>query len=578
MDSAESAHENVPSTPAGVDDPDDTLQVDLQPQATPPAPKPGCGVASAASPSTCCPTGWTQLTGDALVNTYQLNSWDVTAYCVFGYDSGDVVRLGSGNDLVYAGDSTDSVHGGPGDDNLRGEAGNDTLIGGPGGDLLNGGSNDDTIHGNAGADEIYGGIGNDTIRPGPGLDLAAGEDGNDIFVIGSPCEVSAGDVVSGGLGTDKVRSPLSRTQLTALGVTFSSIETFEVIAYDHSECLVVGTAIGAAGPVKPSGSLFTRMVPRDDGTVLAGHQFSVFSVGTTGTISTQQTGDAVMLAPTAHAFGVRDAEHDEFRIYDGAGSLEGAVSPVPAGTVFGMFPTSDHVAMLEVDEYDHDNVTFDGVRVLNLDGTQRSQYSAPDLQILRLTPTHVIHTNGTNLVKTDLDGVQAWSVARDIFNMDVSLGATSKFIAIYNGQGDRVYHFSENGAATATLVDGVTWDARISPNGVYSAVTVYRAAPATPRLYLFKDAALRYALAMPLVYANSLSVSDLGEVFVGGQDDDEDATVLVYHHDGNLLWQQGLSFERNGYRPMVVTAPAGNFFIAGQTSGLNAFAINRSPT
>ncbi|MCA9657790.1 MAG: hypothetical protein KC486_05560 [Myxococcales bacterium] len=479
---------------------------------------------------------------------------------------------------MFAGDDADSVHAGPGDDHVKGEGGDDLLRGGPGDDILYGGDDADTLLGNAGDDILHGEAGADTIHPGPGADAAFGGGGDDVFIVGSPCEVSAGDRIDGGSGSDKVQSPLTEAQLTSLGYSFASIETFEIIAYDHSECLVVDQPIGDPTPITPTGGgLFTRLAPRDNGTLLAGTGASVFDISAIGTATLKHSGDAATIAPTAHLYGVTDWSASEFKTYDSAGTLLGTVANVPPATYFKALPTSSHVLRGDVEVTDPETLTAVGFRALYSNGTQRSQVSAPSLGMTRLTPTHVVHTTATTLTKTDLDGNDAWSVTRSIFDLAPSMGATTRFIAIYRADPNHVYHFEENGSATSTTVDGQVWNVAISPDGDHSAATVHQTGQWAPRLYLFTNGQLNDAIELPVVYANSLAVTDQGEIMVGGQDSSDHGLLLFYAANGNLLWQESLGYEKNGYRPKVVASPSGDVIAVAQTLGLSVYSIDRSP-
>ncbi len=84
---------------------------------------------------------------------------------ISGTDAAEVLRLGYGNDNVYAGGGNDLVDGGAGNDYLVGQAGDDTLYGSWGNDTLDGGTGNDTLDGGAGNDTyLFGrGDGQDTI-------------------------------------------------------------------------------------------------------------------------------------------------------------------------------------------------------------------------------------------------------------------------------------------------------------------------------------------------------------------------------------------------------------------------------
>lgn len=103
---------------------------------------------------------------------------------------------------------------------------------GAGHDVVWAGEGDDLVIARFGHDVVFGGAGNDTLDGGPGRDVLIGGAGDDVFVIDASCEVASGDVVDGGAGTDKVKSHLSQSELVALGVTFTQVESFEEISED----------------------------------------------------------------------------------------------------------------------------------------------------------------------------------------------------------------------------------------------------------------------------------------------------------------------------------------------------------
>src|SRR5262249_53184750 len=72
----------------------------------------------------------------------------------------DVIKAGSGGDLVWAGGGDDRVDGGDG---------NDVLVGGSGDDLLKGGDGRDLLIGGFGADRIDGNAADDILSAGPTL-------------------------------------------------------------------------------------------------------------------------------------------------------------------------------------------------------------------------------------------------------------------------------------------------------------------------------------------------------------------------------------------------------------------------
>jgi hypothetical protein len=111
------------------------------------------------------------------------------------------------------------------------------VFGGRGHDTLFAGAGADQIHGGTGNDLLYGGSQNDVLVGGRGMDYMQGDAGDDVFVIRGTCEVSAGEVISGGAGSDTLYTPVSLASLTSLGVSVSSIEKIVI----NNSALQVGT-------------------------------------------------------------------------------------------------------------------------------------------------------------------------------------------------------------------------------------------------------------------------------------------------------------------------------------------------
>ena len=85
-----------------------------------------------------------------------------------------------------------------------------------------------SIVGGAGSDTLTGGAGNDTITGNGGADNLSGGAGNDTFIIDGANEGAAGEVITGGDGTDTVQFAASAT---AVGVTLSGVE---IIDFDRT--------------------------------------------------------------------------------------------------------------------------------------------------------------------------------------------------------------------------------------------------------------------------------------------------------------------------------------------------------
>lgn len=153
-------------------------------------------------------------------------------------DSGDTLRGGLGDDVIFGNGGDDVAYGEAGHDSLYGGVGDDTLYGGlaytdsiDGGDILYGQSGRDVLYGNGGndtliggnnSDSLYGGYGDDSlvggnlyaslgdggdlIVAGPGMDTVQGSEGNDTLYGGQAISDAsdAADIINGGSGNDVI--------------------------------------------------------------------------------------------------------------------------------------------------------------------------------------------------------------------------------------------------------------------------------------------------------------------------------------------------------------------------------------
>jgi Ca2+-binding RTX toxin-like protein len=127
----------------------------------------------------------------------------------FGTGGNDTIFAGAGADTIFGGTGNDFIDGGSADDTIVGDqARYDKTGGGPrgitlldeqngGNDVLKGGTGSDLIYGNAGNDTLEGGSGDDSLFASYGNDRIIGESGNDILV-GGP----GADFLDGGQGHD----------------------------------------------------------------------------------------------------------------------------------------------------------------------------------------------------------------------------------------------------------------------------------------------------------------------------------------------------------------------------------------
>jgi Ca2+-binding RTX toxin-like protein len=177
---------------------------------------------------------------------------------MYGGTGNDVVSGGSGQDRVYGGSGRDNVQGGTGNDRVYGDAGRDTVSGGSGNDFVEGGADADRLSGGAGQDRLYGGEGRDMLSGGSGHDWlfgGAGQDtlhggsGNDRFVFDTQLSQSSNvdviqdftasedrivldDAVFSRLGAGSAKGVIIQAELFVAGIRAQGAE--DRIIYDRA--------------------------------------------------------------------------------------------------------------------------------------------------------------------------------------------------------------------------------------------------------------------------------------------------------------------------------------------------------
>ena len=134
----------------------------------------------------------------------------------------EVVKAGSGSDLLTGGYASTTFHGNAGNDNIYGGYGNDVIFGGAGTDFLTGGGGNDDVDGEGDNDQVFGdypsdpnvsgndivkgGPGNDNVQGGLGADDVRGGDDNDGLHGDDPNLTAGGnDTLNGDDGDDQLQ-------------------------------------------------------------------------------------------------------------------------------------------------------------------------------------------------------------------------------------------------------------------------------------------------------------------------------------------------------------------------------------
>jgi hypothetical protein len=210
----------------------------------------------------CCIAGQVVLTGTSGDDFWSFSSTASTARCVLGnggHDDAylsagsDTVIFGSGDDYVTAREGPNRLLGGAGEDILKSGGGADTLYGGEGSDDLYAGGGADWIDGGGGDDHIQGQDGNDVILPGEGEDYVLAGNGDDRVVVRAPCELQAGEYLSGGSGTDTLVLPFSLAEAQAAGLVTAGFEHVVIEQHACEAACVAPPACSGNGSCVTSG-------------------------------------------------------------------------------------------------------------------------------------------------------------------------------------------------------------------------------------------------------------------------------------------------------------------------------------
>ena len=191
-------------------------------------------IAQSQTAATCCSPGMTVINGTGFSDLLWL-PWPGEV-CVFGQNGNDSIATGPGADVLVGGAGIDTLSAGFAGDVCLGGASSDiinlfvsgtTAYGEAGADAINI-YGDGVAYGNAGDDTIVGILGAQEIHPGPGRDTVQAGSGDDTVYIDDVCEVSALELLDGGLGYDTLYTPVPLSELAARGAIVVGFENVVV--------------------------------------------------------------------------------------------------------------------------------------------------------------------------------------------------------------------------------------------------------------------------------------------------------------------------------------------------------------
>lgn len=207
----------------------------------------GAGTFSVTVSSSTPPAAGTSVTADfSNFGSNQVVQFDASSITDSGAGYFTVTGGGAGDSISGTNHNTDgdTIYGGQGNDSLFGYIGNDTLYGGDG---------DDTIYGNNSGQGQSQGSDNDIIYGQAGTDTMYGNEGNDTFVYSATSEVTSGESIDGGSGSDTIRVE-GDTSFADLDFTtnVSSVEYLQIsagveAAFDYSQASNLSSLYGIHG-------------------------------------------------------------------------------------------------------------------------------------------------------------------------------------------------------------------------------------------------------------------------------------------------------------------------------------------
>lgn len=302
---------------------------------------------------------------------------------------------------------------------------------------------------------------------------------------------------------------------------------------------------------------------------------SLLAVSALGPVHITNTGGATRFpnfsAPRSMTLDVRGqfsaiVEGNTVGVYDRSGTLRYTQAREPAGYAV-VVPGTETLFLPEVGN-DPEKPRVSHARFYNASGLLH-RFPVPGLRVSRLTQEHLYYATLNQLIKVTLAGVEVWRINLALARFEVA-PSDNRLIGRVAGE-NRVTHINATTGAieSSTPLNGSFWNMTTSPSGEFSAASTKN------RLYIFEKGALRRNLDLPVKWAVSLAISNLGHVTVGAQQADHAAEVFLFGPPGTGAWRSSQATELSGYRPALTFAPSGQRFFVNRTSGLAAFDIIR---
>ncbi len=321
------------------------------------------------------------------------------------------------------------------------------------------------------------------------------------------------------------------------------------------------------------GNPFVYAAPQENGNILAlAHRGDVFNIsdGEARHVYNPETRASVVLSPSGDTFVVLGDQANKgiYTLLDASGatlgtpriSPRGYVRPIPGSSLI----FSPEYQMAGIGK----GVVVKG-RIVNAGGEIQSTFPAHGLQFHRLTPNHVFYATIKEFVKTKITGEEEWRIPLRVEKFEAA--NDGEHLIVNFGEDTRaVMHYLNKEQVAKTSFDSVVWNLAISPSGKFSVATTQKEA------HIFLEGVLQHSVALPVEFAISADISDLGEVVIGAQDEDHTGHLLLIDDAGGVAWESFGGIDDHAFRPNVRFYQDEDHFVVLDSTGLTAFAINRS--
>jgi Ca2+-binding RTX toxin-like protein len=545
------------------------------------------------------------------------------------------VANGDGNDVLDGGDGNDDIWGSDGNDTLKGGAGNDIIFGDDSDNPLvgvstPGKSGNDSLEAGEGRDTLYGGLGNDTLRAGGGFDRLYGGIGNDVLYGVTSRAVTDVDggvvfVLAPGSGTDTVYD-FDKTRdvifLTGgLSASFVKFETYQeagvtktkLIDLDTDQVLAIFVGV-TAKDIK--GRIDEQNVPPDR--LEFGSKKPIYAKDETVSLVDAQVRDAN---------GSGDLEKIDFWLKDGTGNWKNFRDVGLTGVKFGNGDWGDfdkdgdldvlvtgYTSRLKSDG--QADQVFDLVPV-----TKLYRFDKPSNQFIEVfdlsapkkafdfvdgLTSPLAQLFDGNVTWQDFDGdgdldiLQTGSKTKDglavvnIYLQNVAGGFTTPIEVNLNTKISNVAKWADfDGDTKLDLMIGKAiyrqWNAVTKSFGANATSYTEPAA----RVESFPGSNYKVAWDKKIKtlgndYSDSIVIDASGNVIVSGSTTGtllgqtnqgaDDAFVVKYGSNGNLLWSRQLGTTGSDTIAKTIVDATGSVIVTGYTSGTLAGNVNNGGT